>query len=145
MSSASPAIRDFARRLVALEAARDDLHVAGGTRVLRVCEKLRLPLSKLAGDAGFRSLLSRAVAMAKSEVPSLAAVQVRADGSLAGLDEFPLDQNAGAGDDDGVMIVAQLLGLLVTFIGESLTLRLVRDAWPNASVAGQDTGSDEVL
>ena len=43
------------------------------------------------------------------------------------------------------MIVAQLLGLLVTFIGEPLTLRLVRDAWPNASVAGLDTGSDEVL
>ena len=41
--------------------------------------------------------------------------------------------------------MAQLLGLLVTFIGEPLTLRLVRDAWPNASVAGMDAGSEEGL
>jgi hypothetical protein len=38
--------------------------------------------------------------------------------------------------------VAQLLGLLVTFIGEPLTLRLVRDAWPDAPIpaTGAETG-----
>ncbi len=110
---------------------------------MRVCEKLRLPLSKLAGVAGFRSLLSRALALAKAEVPSLVAVHVGADGSLAGLDGPGHDQDAGAGGRAGVVVVAQLLGLLVTFIGEPLTLRLVRDAWPNASVAGMDAGSEE--
>jgi hypothetical protein len=109
---------------------------------VRVCEKLRLPLARLAGAAGFRSLLSRAVAMAKAEVPSLAAAQVRADGSLEGLDGPGPDQDAGAGGEAGVVVVAQLLGLLVTFIGEPLTLRLVRDAWPDASLpaAGADSG-----
>ena len=131
--------------MIVIEAACDDLPVASGSEVVRVCEKLRVPLSKLAGDAGFRSLMSRAVAIAKSEVPSLAAVQMRADGSLEGLDDPVLDQNAGSGGEAGVTIVAQLLGLLVTFIGEPLTLRLVRDAWPNASLAGLDTGSDEIL
>jgi hypothetical protein len=29
-------------------------------------------------------------------------------------------------------LVAQLLGLLVTFIGEPLTLSLVREVWPGA-------------
>jgi hypothetical protein len=106
-----------------------------------VCEKLRLPLSKLVGVAGFRSLLSRALAIAKAEVPLLIAVQVRADGSLEGLDGPGHDQDAGAGGQAGVVIVAQLLGLLVTFIGEPLTLRLVRDAWPNASMAGMGAGS----
>ena len=37
------------------------------------------------------------------------------------------------------MVVAHLLGLLVTFIGEPLTLRLVRDAWPDASVGPERT------
>jgi hypothetical protein len=30
-------------------------------------------------------------------------------------------------------VLAELLGLLVSFIGESLTLTLVREAWPNVS------------
>ena len=81
--------------------------------------------------------------MAKAEVPSLAAVQVRADGLLEGLDGAGHDQDAGAGGEGGVVVVAQLLGLLVTFIGEPLTLRLVRDAWPEASVTGADVKSGE--
>jgi hypothetical protein len=47
--------------------------------VVRVCERLRKPLARLAGVAGFRSLLSRAVALARAEIPSLVGVQVRAD------------------------------------------------------------------
>jgi hypothetical protein len=130
--------------LLALEAARDEPPATGGREAGRVCEKLRLPLAKLAGIAGFRSLMSRAVAMAKAEVPSLAAVQVRADGLLEGLDGAGHDQDAGAGGEGGVEVVAQLLGLLLTFIGEPLTLRLVRDAWPEASVTGADVRRGEV-
>jgi hypothetical protein len=110
---------------------------------VQVCEKLRLLLSKLAGAAGFQSLMSRALAMAKAEVPSLEAVQVRADGSLAGFDGGGQNQHAGAIGQGGVVVVAQLLGLLVTFIGDSLTLRLVRDAWPDAAVGGMGAGSGE--
>jgi hypothetical protein len=143
MSTAPPALRDFARRLLALEAARDEPPVVGGRATLQVCEKLRLPLARFAGVAGFRSLLSRAVAMAKAEVPSLAAAQVRADGSLEGFDGPGQDQDAGASGEAGVVVVAQLLGLLVTFIGEPLTLRLVRDAWPGASLPGTGAQSGE--
>jgi hypothetical protein len=143
MSTAPPALRDFARRLLALEAARDETPVVGGREAVQVCEKLRLPLARLAGVAGFRSLISRAVAMAKAEVPSLAAVQVRPDGSLEGLDGAGPDQGVGAGGEAGVVVVAQLLGLLVTFIGEPLTLRLVRDAWPDASIPATGTESGE--
>src|ERR1700674_4717090 len=110
MSTASPGTRDLARRLVALEAARDEPPVAGGSEAVRVCEKLRLPLQKLAGVAGFISLLSRALAMAKAELPSLEGVQVRPDGLLEGFDGTGRTQDAGA----GVVVVAQLLGLLET-------------------------------
>ena len=143
MSTAPPAIWDFARRLIALEAARDEPPVVGGREAVRVCEKLRLPLARLAGVAGFRSLMSRALALAKADISSLAAVQVRADGSLEGLDGSGMDQNVGAGGEAGVVVVAQLLGLLVTFVGEPLTLRLVRDAWPDASIPATGAESGE--
>ena len=40
-------------------------------------------------------------------------------------------REAGQGAE---VLVAELLGLLVTLIGETLTLSLVREAWPDASI-----------
>ena len=127
MSTATPAIRDLARRLIALEPATAPVGEA-----VQVCEKLRVPLARLAGLAGFRSLMARALALATAEVPWLGSVRLRDDGSLEGFDEAGDRRDAVASGEAGVEVVAQLLGLLVTFIGESLTLRLVRDAWPDA-------------
>jgi hypothetical protein len=42
-----------------------------------------------------------------------------------------------------VVLLAQLLGLLVAFIGELLTLRLVRDVWPKLSLNDLDFGKEE--
>jgi hypothetical protein len=39
----------------------------------------------------------------------------------------------------GATLVAQLLGLLVTFIGEHLMLTLVRDAWPDLPILDDGT------
>ena len=138
MNLAPPAIRDFARRLIALEAVRDEPPGAGAVEVV---EKLRLRLARLAGEAGFRSLLSRAVALANAEVSSLATVQVQAGGSLEISFGQGNEHDAAAVRLVGGAVVAQLLGLLVTFVGEPLTLQLVRDAWPEASVAGPDAES----
>ena len=87
MNSTTPAIRELARRLIALEAPRDVRRVECGGKVSRVCERLRMPLAKFAGVEGYRSLISRALAIAKAEDPSLDPVQVGLDGSLDGFDE----------------------------------------------------------
>jgi hypothetical protein len=99
----------------------------------RVCEKLRQPLSRLAGVAGFRSLLSRALALANDEVRWMKAIHVRADGSLEGLDEAQSQLSETEIADGEIVLIAQLIGLLATFIGEELTLRLVQESWPNAA------------
>jgi hypothetical protein len=137
MNTTPPAIQALARRLIALEAARDPSDGPAGATI-RTCAKLRSPLVKLVGASGFRSLLSRALAMAKAEVPALDVVQVRTDGFLEGLDGIESPQESEPG-----VIVARLLNLLATFIGEPLTLGLVRDAWPDASATGIDAGIEE--
>ena len=43
-------------------------------------------------------------------------------------------QAANGGHEEVVAIVAHVLGLLETFVGEPFTLRLVREAWPDASL-----------
>jgi len=121
----SPEIQKLAERLVSYEAGKNSS--AGEIPlVFPVSEKLRRPLSALVGVAGFNSLLSRALALARKEVPGLSAVQIKPDGSLEGLKEVDQGQTKGR-----AMLIAQLLGLLVTFIGESLMMKIVVDAWPD--------------
>ncbi len=143
MSTASPEIQDLARRLLSFQAAHDNSSDAGVDVAVLVIEELRLRLVRLAGVDGFRSLLSRALTLAKAEVPSLKMVQVRADGSVEGFDGIEGSQEAGAAGQAGIVLVAHLLELLVTFIGAPLTLRLVRDKWPDASMDGADLRTEE--
>ncbi len=137
MNTATPAIQDLARRLIALEMARVPSDNLVGEAV-RACEKLRVPLARLAGVAGFRSLMARALTLATAQVPCLDSVQVRSDGTLEGFDAAGRQRGTAPCGEAGVVVVAQLLGLLVAFIGEPLTLRLVRDAWPDAPVGEAD-------
>jgi hypothetical protein len=117
----SPKIRELAQRLLAYEGAGEN-----EPTLALVVEKLRRPLVTFAGIAGFRSLLARAVRLAKTQTPGLEGVQIEADGSLAGLDDHQVQIG-----DAGVMLIAELLGLLDTFIGHRLMLTLMRDAWPD--------------
>jgi hypothetical protein len=133
--SPNPANQDLARRLLAFEATHSDSSNAGMSMATQVILELRAHLIRLTGVEGFRSLLSRALTLAKAEVPSLSMVQVRPDGSLEG---FEQSEEAGAAGQAGLVLVAHLLELLVTFIGAPLTLRLVRDKWPDASMDGAD-------
>ena len=143
MSTASPEMQDLARRLLAFEAVPDNPSAARVEVAVQVIEELRLRLIRLAGVDGFRSLLSRALTLAKAEVPALNMVQVGTDGSVEGFDGLAQSQAAGAAGQAGIVLVAHLLELLVTFIGAPLTLRLVRDKWPDASLDGAGLRAEE--
>ena len=140
MDNPIPSIRRLARQLLA--ASRD----AGATttepdvdEVMLVIEKLRISLTRFAGTDGFASLLRRALVMATAEVPALKSITVGADGRLKGMDNL-----AGkAGAEAAEAITAHLLTLLITFIGESITLKLVRAAWPQTALGPVDQESTE--
>ena len=117
--------RDLALRLLAYEDAAGKSSEPADSAALRVCAKLRRPLITLAGVAGFLSLLSRALTLARAEAPSLNAVQVAADGSLHGLEDVRPQADAEQARDAGIILITQLLGLLVRVVGEAMTLQLV--------------------
>jgi len=134
---AAPGVRDLAHRLLTYEAGVGKTSEPMESPTLRVYEKLRQSLSTFAGAAAFESLAFRALTQAKSEAPDLWPVQIAADGSLQGLGKFEpqIDMNKDlAGefpvDDGGIVLIARLLGLLLIFLGEALTLSLLRNAWP---------------
>jgi hypothetical protein len=131
MLDTSPAMpTGFARRLLAYERASANPAEAQDSTAFRVCEKLRGPLGKLLGVDGFRSLLSRAQALAGVEVPWLLMLEIKKDGSWEDLDGLEVNPQGAALAEGEVFLVGQLLGLLVIFIGPALTLQLVHDIWP---------------
>jgi hypothetical protein len=79
------------------------------------------------------------------EAPSLEKVQVKADGSLEWAGTVDLQQAIDETAIGGAVLVAQLLGLLFTFIGQALTLRLVRDLWPDAPFEGINSQAEKQL
>jgi hypothetical protein len=76
------------------------------------------------GADGFAALQRRALALARREAPSLQTVNVTPEGRLEGIEQ----SDAAA----SIAITAHFLGLLVIFVGEPLTIRLMRDAFPDA-------------
>ena len=122
-TAVSSETRELAERLVTVEAAAENQSTNDAHARCRVCEKLRRPLITLTGTAGYSSLLLRALTLAKREALALNEVQVKPDGSLEGLDGEAVLAHP--------ILVAYLLSLLITFIGEALTMRLLHDIWPD--------------
>jgi len=138
MNTASLSSQTLARGLLSWEAARDCANA--GVPICgyagRVCDSLRTVLTAFAGTAGFRALLARALVLAKAESPAIASVHVREDGTLAGLEltvEGTDGRSAQCSCESGPVLVAHLLDLLIALIGRSLTMRLLSEAWPDAT------------
>ncbi len=133
------------RHIIAEEFAADRASDTEARAAFRVCEKLRRSLSVLTGVVGFRSVLARALVLARAEVPWLGELQLGADGSL----ELSAELETRVGPEEaargGFVLITSLLGLLVTFIGEALMLRLVQDVWPKAALGKSENGEKDQL
>jgi len=133
-------MRDLAHRLLAYEADAEKGSGPMGAPSLRVYEKLRQSLVELVGVSSFQSLASRALILARPESPGLNSVRIARDGSLLlmGLRpgesydeiETPIDLDKSLADAEGILLIVRLLDLLYIFLGEALTLSLLRKAWP---------------
>ena len=128
---------DLALDLVTREAQANStgLHIEPAT--VRVYERLRRQLGGPVGADGFQALASRALALAKAESPRLSAVQINENGGLHGLDAVESQTGAEQNDEAGVLLIAQLLGLFLTFLGEATTLRLLEDLRLQAQVSAE--------
>lgn len=144
MNPATPLMRNFARRLINHEVGENKSAWTQTAAAFVSCEKLRLQMATVLGEAGFRTLVARALALATGEVPWLRAVRIKADGALEGLEDLQAKLDRDEFLEGGVVLLAQALGLLVTFLGGSLTVRLVREVWPKVRLNDLelDDGSD---
>ena len=140
MTVDTPKLRKLAQFLIARESTAGASSTSRAGRAFTIIEKLRPHLTNLMGNAGFAALLARALTLASTEFPWLRVVRISDDGTWAGLEELDAEVSAGDFMDARVLVLAQMLGLLVAFVGETLMLRLVTEMWPNLSLNDLDLG-----
>lgn len=127
MKRPSPAQMERARRLLALEGAAgsaDKCATAAG----RVYDKLRAHLAPLVGDAGVQLLFVRSGKLAQGEFAWLAGVSIL-EGSTK-LREYLQAQAPAVATESAAALFGTFFALITTFIGERLTLQVLRSAWP---------------
>src|SRR6187549_3362873 len=78
---------------------------------LSICEKLRPQVATLMGNGGFRALLTRALALARAEVPWLHATHVNADGIVDTTDNLGAPVAPSQLVEGTSVVLAHFLGL----------------------------------
>ena len=134
-------MRRFAKRLVDYETLGLSLSETLPPAAFEVCDKMRPQLAILMGVGGFRALLAHALFLAGEEVPWLRDVGVNPDATLEGLEALHARLKPNEFLKGEIYLLAQLLGLLVAFIGEILTLRLIQEVWPELPLDDLDFGT----
>jgi hypothetical protein len=135
----------LAKDLVAYEASAHKPAGPNLTTAFQVTEKLRPVLANLMGTGGFQAVLSRALMLAGAEVSWVRALQVKADGTLDGLHGLDAKITDAEVLEGSCVVLADLLGLLVAFIGPNLTSHLVSEIWPKFHSASWDSAAEEFV
>jgi hypothetical protein len=137
--------RRLGRRLLELEGTASDEPEAIAQAAERAAGKLDRHLSRLVGVAGSQTLLKRALYLAGREHAVLAAVQppLTANGGLNGLTAAIRAINPEHARTALAELFAQLIWLLVTFIGEDLTVRTLRQVWPEIELDRTNSAPEE--
>ena len=128
------ALRQLALKVLAQHAGSTAGAEALAAAARRAYDDLARVSAPLIGQVGVEALAGRALHLAQREYPWL--VQTREPGQA----ERPFTQviaclerqDPAVAIEAAGAVFATLTGLLVTFIGEPLTARLLRQAWPDA-------------
>jgi hypothetical protein len=133
MKGASAVQVERARRLLAIEggggaSAEESVAAAG-----RVYEKLAARLAPLLGAAGVQALFVRSAKLARDErafLGGLAPAIEGATGGPAGLGAYLRTLEPPAAAEAAALLFGTFLDLIITFIGDRLTVQVLQGAWP---------------
>jgi hypothetical protein len=139
------------RRMLAREAGpgADAPAIAAACR--RLWERFAQQFTPLIGDVGVAAIFARSLHLSRRNVPELAPRRAsnkpdksdRRDAPFVLLEAFLEQQEPAAAADAAVAVLAMAGELLASFIGEGLTTRLLREAWPDDFAA--DDAEETIL
>jgi hypothetical protein len=129
-----PVLQQAAHRLMKSEVWSRHTSDDVASAAINVYDTLLKNLASLVGPEGSHALFRRSVKLAAARFPCLADVRgaAQVDGSLLKAVAGCLGSQApDLAKEVSLALLIAYLDLLVTFIGERLTLRLVQDGWPD--------------
>ncbi len=136
-----PALRELALGVLARRRGSASGAEAVASAAERAYDELARASAQLVGEAGIDALTARALHLAQNRFSWL--LQRREPGQAQGVFAPVVaclkDQDPAIAAEAAAVVLAILAGLLITFIGESLTTQLLRKAWPEAFPAARDT------
>ena len=127
-------LRQAIRRELMREAGGDAGAKGLAAATLRVSDALAGQLAVLIGAGGVRALTGRSLHLVQRDFPWLtdAPQSGFSEGPFAQLGSRMERQEPSIATEAAAAVLATLCGLLVTLIGETLTMGLLRAAWPSA-------------
>ena len=130
----NPALRQLAMRALAQRKGSAASAAALAAAAQRAYDDLTRVSAPLIGDVGVNALTGRTLYLAQRQYPWV--VHAREPEEWNGPFEqivFCLErQDPAVATEAAGAVLTTLAGLLVTFIGEPLTVHLLRQAWPDA-------------
>jgi hypothetical protein len=137
------ALRQVVLKVLTHQAGADTDAAAVAAAARRAYDDLARVLTPLIGQVGIDALSARAVHLAQREYPWLATTREpeHAGGPFTPVNVSLERQDPALATEAAAAVLAILTGLLATFIGEPLTTRLMRQAWPDGF---SDASADEV-
>jgi hypothetical protein len=131
--SGSADLRQTIQSELAREAGTDADAKALAAAALRLSDALGGELAVLIGAGGVKALAARSLHILQPAFPWLAEAQRSSpDGPFKQLAFCMERQEPGVATEAAAAVLATLAGLLVTLIGETLTVGVLRAAWPSA-------------
>jgi len=104
----------------------------------RLCEGFAQRLTPLVGDAGVAAIYARSLHLVRQHTVGLAPVPASdlGDGPFTHVQRFLEHQTSDVAGETAVAVLTTVGDLLASLIGESLTMRLLREAWPDDFTGG---------
>ena len=133
MKPGNPKLKKLALRLFEHEATKSDNPDEPVKAIELCCQRLHDRLDRLIGAGGFRALLNRALYLAKKKYAWLEGVGIEDHPGceFKNLREAVKGKKPATVDEACTLILANVIWLLVTFIGEDITIGLIQEAWPD--------------
>jgi hypothetical protein len=120
------------QRLLAREAGTDADARTIAAAARRLCERVAQQVSPLIGDAGVAAICARSLHLTQQQFPSVAPLRSSEDDTPFTRVQASLErQEAVVATKAAVTVLTTAGELLASFIGETLTTRLLREAWPD--------------
>lgn len=145
MRQANPTVLRVARHLLQHEVGGSQDAASFADATVRAYDKLRVHLTKLMGTDGFTLLLVRSLTFARADFPWVESITVERDGSLTGVSSAVGEISEREAETGFTGLLVHFIGLLIAFIGEDMTLRLIQGAWPEVDLGGRDLGMEETI